>query len=186
MSKINFAPFPELKTNRLILRQLKEEDNHKIFLLRSDDRVNRYIDRTKPKDIAETSDFILKINNGIKQNEWIYWAITLKDNPILIGTICLWNFSEDKTGAELGYELDPAFQGKGIMSETLKKIIEFGFQEIELDAIDAYTHKNNNNSTILLQKHNFKLDEKRKDKENSDNIIFMLTKQNWIKTKPNK
>jgi ribosomal-protein-alanine N-acetyltransferase len=63
------------------------------------------------------------------------------------------------------------------MSEALKKIIEFGFQEIELDAIEAYTHKNNNDSTKLLQKYNFKQDVERVDKENSDNIIFKLTKK---------
>ena len=186
MSKLKFTPFPIITTERLILRCLEVSDDQQIFMLRSDNRVNQYLARPKQKDIKESMAFISKINNGINNNEWIYWAITLKESSKLIGTICLWNFSSKKNVAELGYELDPAFQGKGIMSETLKKIIEFGFQEIELYTIDAYTHKNNNNSTILLQKHNFKLDEERKDKGNSDNIIFMLTKQNWIKTKPNK
>ena len=63
------------------------------------------------------------------------------------------------------------------MSEALKKIIEFGFQKIVLNTIEAYTHKNNNNSTKLLHKYNFKQDVERVDKENSDNIIFTLTKE---------
>ncbi len=185
MNEVNFTPFPVLTTERLILRCLEESDDQQLFKLRSNKIVNKYLVRPKQKDIKETRAFISKINDGIKNTEWIYWIITLKESPTLIGTICFWNFSEDKTVAEIGYELDPAFQGKGFMSEALKKIIEFGFQVIELDTIEAYTHKNNNNSTKLLQKYNFKQDAERVDKENSDNIIFTLTKQNWMGIKLN-
>jgi ribosomal-protein-alanine N-acetyltransferase len=177
MNKINFTPFPVLTTERLILRSLEVSDDQQLFKLRSNKIVNKYIVRPIQKDIKEIRAFISKISDEIINNEWIYWVISLKDNPTLIGDICLWNFTEEKTVAEIGYELDPAFQGNGIMSEALKKIIEFGFQEIELDAIEAYTNKNNNDSTKLLQKYNFKQDVERVDKENSDNIIFKLTKE---------
>ncbi len=185
MRKLNFTPFPILITERLTLRCLEVSDDQQILMLRSDNRVNQYLARPKQKDIKESGAFISKINDGINNNEWIYWAITLKESPKLIGTICLWNFSSNKNVAELGYELDPAFQGKGIMNEALKIIIEFGFQEIELKTIEAYTHINNNNSSKLLLKNNFKQDEERIDKENSDNIIFTLTKRNWMEIKLN-
>jgi len=180
MNKVNFTPFPVLRTERLILRCLEVSDDQELFKLRSNRRVNKYIVRPKQKNIKEIRAFISKISNGINNNEWIYWVITLKENPRLIGTICLWNFSNENNIAELGYELVPAFHGKGIMSEALEKIIEFGFNEIELKTIEAYTHKNNNDSTKLLQKYKFIKDAERRDKENNDNIIFTLTKQNWI------
>lgn len=183
MSKLNFTPFPILTTERLILRCLEVSDDQQLFMLRSNKRVNKYIVRPIQKDIKEIKAFISEINDGINNNEWIYWVITLKESPMLIGTICFWNFSEEKTVAEIGYELDPAFQGKGIMSEAVKIIIEFGFQEIKLDTIEAYTHKKNNSSTKLLLKYNFKQDVERIDKENSDNIIFTLRKQKWMETK---
>ena len=185
MNKLNFRPFPILTTERLTLRCLEVSDDQQLFMLRSSKIVNRYIDRPIQKNTEEIRAFITKVKNGIDNNEWIYWVISLKENPTLIGTICYWNFSEEKTVAEIGYELDPAFQGKGIMSEALKKIIEFGFQEIKLDTIEAYTHKKNNSSTKLLLKYNFKQDVERIDKENSDNIIFTLRKQKWMETKLN-
>jgi len=185
MNKLNFSPFPVLTTERLALRCLELSDDKQLLRLRSNKIVNKYIVRPKQKNIKEIRTFINKINNGIKQNEWIYWVISLKDIPTLIGTICFWNFSSEKNVAELGYELEPAFQGKGIMSEALKKIIEFGFKEIDLITIEAYTHKNNNDSTKLLQKYNFKQEAGRIDKENSDNIIYTLTKQNWMELKLN-
>ena len=180
MNKFNFTPFPVLTTERLTLRCLELSDDQLLFKLRSNKIVNKYIARPKQKDIKEIRAFISKINDEINNNEWIYWVISLKDDPTLIGDICLWNFSDEKTVAEIGYELDPAFHGKGIMSEALEKIIEFGFKEIELNTIEAYTHKKNNDSTKILQKYNFKQDVERVDKENTENIIFTLSKQNWI------
>ncbi len=175
MKQLNFSPFPTLTTERLILRQLKNSDDAAIFLLRSDNSVNKYIDRPKQININEANEFIKMINDGINNNKWTYWAICLKNIPELIGTICLWNFSDDKTTAEIGYELKPSFQGKGLMNEALRCIINYGFQTIRLKKIDAYTHKENIGSLKLLEKNNFKLEPNRIDQENANNIIYTLT-----------
>jgi ribosomal-protein-alanine N-acetyltransferase len=74
----------------------------------------------------------------------------------LIGTICLFDFSGDNLKAEIGYELLPDFQGKGIMQEAISKVINFGIQHIGLNSIEAYTHAENQSSTRLLEKFNFK------------------------------
>lgn len=175
-NEIDLTTFIELTTGRLILRQLKATDDNEIFKLRSDDDINQYLDRPKETSIEESRQFILRINNGINENKSFYWAITLKENPRLIGTICLWNISEDKKTVELGYELNKKFQGQGIMSEAIKKVIEFAFQNIGVATIEAYTHKDNLKSTSLLLKNNFSIDSTRKDEENMNNVIFVLTK----------
>jgi len=178
--KLNFTHFPKIISERLVLRQLNKADNEKIFLLRSEDRVNKFLERPKQKNIVEADEFISKINNGIKRKEWIYWVISLKENPKLMGTICLWNFSKNNTVAEIGYELLPKFQGLGIMNEALKKIINFGFESIQLVEIVAYTHKDNINSVKLLKKNNFVLNSMRKAPENDNNIIFQLTRKSFL------
>ncbi|MFT5915665.1 MAG: ribosomal-protein-alanine N-acetyltransferase [Bacteroidia bacterium] len=94
----------------------------------------------------------------------------------MIGSICLWNFSEDRKIAETGYDLSPKFQGRGLMSEALKAILEFGFQNLNLDLIEAYTQKNNESSRKMLEKNMFKLAMNRKDEENSANLIYELQK----------
>lgn len=174
--EITLSSFTELTTVRLILRQLKPTDDNEIFKLRSDDYINQYIDRPKKTSIEESRQFIIKINNGINENKSFYWAITFKENPQLIGTICLWNLSEDKKTVELGYELNQKFHGQGIMSEAIKKVIEFAFENIGVTTIEACTHKDNLKSTSLLLKNNFSIDSTRKDEENINNIIFILTK----------
>ncbi len=166
------ATFPELHTKRLLLRQVKESDAVNIQFLRSNDEVNTFIKRTKTNTIEEAITFITNINIKIKDNAILFWSITLDNTPQLIGTICLWNFSKDRKIAEVGYDLRPDFQGKGIMSEALSCILHYGFEQLQLDQIEAFTHRNNIASKKLLTRHNFILIEQRKDEANHDNIIF--------------
>lgn len=155
MLDINFSPFPTLTTERLILRQLNIKDANEIMILRSDERVNEFIDRPKSIDISDAEKFIAKIEKGIANNEWIYWIITLKEGDILIGTICYWNITVENDMAEIGYELHPHFQGKGFMQEAISKIIEFGFGKMKLKVITAVLHAGNNKSIKVLLKNNF-------------------------------
>jgi [ribosomal protein S5]-alanine N-acetyltransferase len=170
MGHRNFTPFPVLKTERLTLRQLRSTDDNEIFALRSNDNVNKYLGRKPSKSIDDARTFIQTINQNIQKNNSIYWAITLNGTDKLIGTICLFNFSDDNSKAEIGYELLPDFQGKGIMQEAISKVIDFGFQHIGLASIEAYTHSENQSSTRLLEKLNFKSN--RAAEENF--IIFTL------------
>jgi [ribosomal protein S5]-alanine N-acetyltransferase len=155
---INFSPFPSLITKRLSLRKLSIDDANEIFFLRSDKHINKYLDRPKATSIEDANNFISKINHAIENNESIYWAISFKDDSGLIGSICLWNLNEEENKAEVGYELLPEFQGKGIAQEALLAVINFGFEVMELQTIEAYTHKENIASTKLLEKFNFKRD----------------------------
>jgi ribosomal-protein-alanine N-acetyltransferase len=152
----NFTPFPVLKTERLTLRQLISSDDKEIFALRSDGNVNKYLDRKPGKSIDEAKDFIRNINENVQRNDSVYWAITLNGTGKLIGTICLFDFSNNNLKAEIGYELLPGFQGKGIMQEATSKVIEYGIQHIGLHSIEAYTHFQNQSSIRLLEKLNFK------------------------------
>ena len=70
--------------------------------------------------------------------------------------MCLFNFSQDDLAAEIGYELLPPFQSKGFMQEAISTVIQFGFQQVGLNSIVANTHSENQRSTNVLEKLNFK------------------------------
>ena len=177
MSNINFTPFPNLTTERLTLRQLSINDQQDIFALRSDPEINKYLDREPSKTVEDVINFINKITDNIKNNNSIYWVITLTKTETFVGTICLFNFSNEKNSCEIGYELMTSFQGQGIMKEAIELVIDYVFQALKFQNIVAFTHRNNQRSTKLLTKCNFiKLEEP--DKENPDLAIFMLTHLN--------
>jgi len=174
---MKFNPFPELESNRLFLRKIIESDCKEILFLRSDITVNKFIERPenrKTKNLFDDIKFIKELDEYIETNKSIAWGITLKEDPQIVGTICLWNFSEDNKTAEVGYDLNPKFQRKGIMNEALKMIIEFGFTKLNLNLIEAFTHNQNKSSKRLLEKNGFQFMDNRKDLENKSNSIFEL------------
>jgi ribosomal-protein-alanine N-acetyltransferase len=175
MNGIKFTPFPILKTERLELRRLSDNDKDTIFLLRSNESIKKYIDRPLINTIEEAIEFITRINNGIQEDKLIYWAISFKENPELIGTICLWNFSSENQSAELGYELRPNFQGQGFMTEAINCVIQYAFKNIAIKTLEAYTHKDNLNSVRLLEKNGFRLESHKIYEENLSFIIYSLT-----------
>jgi ribosomal-protein-alanine N-acetyltransferase len=175
MLNLNFSPFPVLVTERLVLRALKIADGRAIHILRSDDRVNRYLERPKSITLSEAKNFIRHINGGIARNKWIYWGITLKNEDALAGTVCLWNFSEEQRSAEVGFELHPDHQGKGIMREALVKVMEFGFRELRLHAIQAFTNVKNERSIHLLEKCNFERKARKERQIPSGEVMFCRT-----------
>jgi [ribosomal protein S5]-alanine N-acetyltransferase len=170
----SFTPFPILTTERLTLRQLSTDDRQNIFALRSDTEINKYLNRQASKTIEDAIDFINKINESIKQNVSIYWGITLTNSKIFVGTICLFGFSNEKNKCEIGYELLANFQGQGIMKEAADKVIDYAFQTMRFQKIEAFTHTGNQKSTKLLMKLGFKK-AMEADKDNPYYNIFALT-----------
>lgn len=163
-------------TDRLILRTLTEFDSYEVLGIRSHPVINQFLHRDSPRNTFEALDFILNIQRKSANGEIFFLGIALQNKPELIGTICLWNFSGDRKTAELGYELLPEYHGKGIMSEAVTFILNFGFEDLNLSKIEAFTNKNNLNSIQLLQKFNFTLNVNRKDEKYPENLIFELAR----------
>lgn len=165
-----FTPFPILTTERLTLRQLVINDEQEIFTLRSDSEINKYLDRQISNTIDDARNFI----NKIIENDSLYWAITLSDKNILVGTICLFGFSDENYKCEIGYELLTNFQGQGIMKEALEKVIHYAFNTIKVKKIEAFMHRDNLSSIKLLEKFSFR-NSNEPDNTNPDLICYHLT-----------
>jgi ribosomal-protein-alanine N-acetyltransferase len=165
---------PLLTTERLILRQLQSSDDKAIFTLRNNAQVNAFIQRPITGNIYDARHFISTINEGINNSEWLYWAIILKSNQQLVGTICMWHFSNDNTMAEIGYELHPDYQGKGLMNEAIQTIIDYGFNTLDLKTIEAYTQPANTKSVTLLEKNGFLPDSTSNQPGTSREVRFIL------------
>ncbi len=165
-----FTPFPILTTERLTLRQLEINDEQEIFILRSDSEINKYLDRQISNTIDDARNFI----NKIIRSDSLYWAITLSGKNVLIGTICLFGFSDENYKCEIGYELLTNFQGQGIMKEAVEKVIDYAFNTIKVKKIEAFLHKDNQSSINLLEKCSFR-NSNEPDNTNPDLICYHLT-----------
>jgi ribosomal-protein-alanine N-acetyltransferase len=152
---ISSGQLPLINTERLTLRQMVLEDCPQVYALRSDKETSQLLGRKKAVSIEDATAFINKIQVGIEENKWLFWAIGEAKSNLFMGSICLWNFSKDRKTAEIGYELLSEFRGKGFMQEAITAIVIFGFETLHLDCIEAVVHEKNEKSIRLLKHFNF-------------------------------
>jgi ribosomal-protein-alanine N-acetyltransferase len=181
MNNLSQVHFPILQSERLILRKLNLTDADEVFFLRSDLKVGRFIVRKPQVNIKQAIDFINNSHDKFISNSAISWAIILKDDEKLIGTISLHSFTEKNSVAEVGYDLNPKYQKKGFMSEALKLVVSYGFINLELSKIEAFTQIENISSKLLLKHNKFELHPTRTDPGFPKNVIFELFKENYYK-----
>ncbi len=152
MLEINFAPFPVLQTERLMLRQIASTDAPALFDLRTNPDAMKYIGRPIPKSIDEVNELITKM---MDVSERIQWAICINPRSQLIGTIGYHIIQKEHHRAEIGYMLHPAFWGKGIMNEAIASVVNFGFDAMNLHSIEARIDPANIKSAGILKKQEF-------------------------------
>lgn len=155
MLTVQFNPFPNLSTDRLLLRRITPADANALFVLRSDENMMRYIARPLAKSLEDVVQLIQVMDEGIDKNESINWAITLKETQQFIGTIGFVRMSLVHHRAEVGYMLHPDYQGLGIMHEALHAVINFGFHTMKLHSIEAVIDPANVASAKLLERNHF-------------------------------
>lgn len=153
---IVFNPFPQLLTDRLMLRQINTADRDAIFATFRQAAVVRYYDVVQPKTIADADGLIHVFNRRYENRLSIRWGIALRKRPEwLIGTAGYNLFDQNGRFAEIGYELHPDHWGQGIATEAMSEIVHFGFERIGLYRIEANVFAPNHASARVLTKLGF-------------------------------
>ena len=151
----DFNPYPTLTTERLLLRRIELSDANDLFILRSDERMMKYLDRPRAKTKEDAEKLVQIFEDLLIKNEGINWGITLKDNSRLLGTICFWKLQLENERSEIGYMLHSDFHRKGIMQEAITAVLNYGFNELKLHSVEANVNPENTASIKLLEKNNF-------------------------------
>ncbi|MBI2721493.1 MAG: GNAT family N-acetyltransferase [Bacteroidetes bacterium] len=156
MLQINFTPFPELETERLHLKQIVKTDAADIFKFRSDEEVMRFIPRPVAKTIEDAEKVVEMIAENIANLSGINWGIHLKEKPELIGIIGYVKLHKDNARAEVGYALHRDHHSKGIIHEALQEVLNYEFNEMKLNSVEALINPQNSRSINAIEKLNFK------------------------------
>jgi len=155
MLELNFDPFPILETERLVLRRITLEDAQSYFDLRSNADAMKHICKPLQTTIEESKTMIYKINEMIAFNDGIGWAVCLKTDNKMIGSVSFHRIEKEHHRAEIGYMLHPDYWKKGIVSEAVESIITYGFNTLNFHSIEAHIDPTNIGSEKVLQKFKF-------------------------------
>ena len=155
MLTINFSPFPILETERLTLRRVLPSDVKEMFELRSNPETMKYIPRPLVTNYDEALAHIKMMEDKIETNEGINWAITLKGDDKMLGVIGHYRIKPEHYRAEVGYMILPEYHGKGITTEAVQCVVDYGFNTMQLHSIEGVIDPENEASERVLQKCGF-------------------------------
>lgn len=150
--------FPELKTERLLLRMIHDEDAGIIFRLYGDARV--MLQRGAPvfENRERAEQLIFHWRKLFAEGNGLRWGIVFRTTGKLIGSAGFKQIERQHLRADLGYELDPDWWNRGIMTEAVKAISDFGFNKMNLHSIEANIAPEHISSRRVLEKLGFKLE----------------------------
>ncbi|WP_412985695.1 GNAT family N-acetyltransferase [Pontimicrobium sp. IMCC45349] len=153
-NRIHIKNFPILETKRFDLIEINDSHLENIFELYSDQRVTKYFDLIPLKNKSEAQREVDFYRKRFMDNIGIRWGIAFKNKTEIIGTLGYNKVIKDHKG-RIGYDLQYNYWGKGIMSEALEAIVNYGFDKLELNRIEAEVMQDNIGSEKLLTKLQF-------------------------------
>jgi [ribosomal protein S5]-alanine N-acetyltransferase len=159
-----YIDLPILETERLKLRKFTIDDVSDMFEYSSEPDVSRFVPWETHNSINDTNDFLNYILNQYKSGKIAPWAVEYRTNNKVIGTIDFVAWSISHRRAEIGFILSKDYWGKGLMVEAATKVIEFGFNNMELNKIEAPCMVENVQSQRVLQKLGMSLEGVSKEK----------------------
>ncbi len=147
-----FKDLPVLETDRTILRKIEKNDVQDIFAYCSDEEVSKYTTWDTHQKIEDTENFVHFVCDRYSKGQLSPWGIQNKTKGKIIGTCDFVNWNSDHCRAEIGYALSREYWGQGYMTECVKKLIEFGFMNMNLVRIEARCLLGNIGSSRVMEK----------------------------------
>ena len=150
-----FKDFPELETDRLVLKELTQSNTQDLYEIFSDPEVMKYYNMKPIQSVDEIKGLIADTRKSYEDSKAIRWGIHLKETDKLIGTCGFQNIEEESKKFEIGFELSRSYWGQGIMKEAVGQILTFGFEQVKVNRVEALVESENSASQKLLTKLNF-------------------------------
>ena len=148
--------YPVIETERLILRGPKQSDLQAIYDVHTDPDVMRYYGVPLYDSLDKAQRDFDWMNKLVAEKTGFRPVITLKDDDVYIGDVGFDNYVKKSNRMELGYILAKKHWGKGLMTEAIRAVLEYGFMEMELNRVQALVDPRNVGSRRVLEKNGFK------------------------------
>ena len=171
-----------LETERLLLRPLTLADAEDMFTMESNPNVHKYLWQKPCQRIEESIATIEYVLQQYQTNKIGRFATIMKETGEFIGWTGIKFVTEQPENGNInfydyGYRLNEKFWGKGYASEATLTWLEYGFKQMKIQQMNAYTHAENGASNHILQKSGMQFIENYFDK---DSVLW-----NWWQMKNN-
>ncbi|MGP4082921.1 GNAT family N-acetyltransferase [Pseudalkalibacillus sp. R45] len=144
---------PEIiETKRLKLVLVSIEHKEQLFRVYSDKETTHYVPRETHLTISETETLINRLIDQIAENKAIVYSILNKEDQQFIGAVGLYTLNLEHRRASVGAVIHSNYWSKGYVTETLEKLINIGFNELDLIRIEGMCMHTNKASEKVMRK----------------------------------
>lgn len=147
-----FARMKGIRTERLFIRRLTMRDAADMYEYSRDPLVAKHVLWDAHRSINESRSYIRYMLRKYRLGEPVSWGIEHVASGKLIGTIGFMWYQRENSSAEVGYSLSRAYWNQGLMTEALRAILSFAFQEMRLHRVEAQHELDNPASGQVMRK----------------------------------
>jgi RimJ/RimL family protein N-acetyltransferase len=180
----------KLETERLLIRPLTIADKNEIFEYRRDKEINKY-QGWIPEKIEDVDEFIAKISEKINiPNTWFQFVIIEKETQKIVGDLGIHFFDAENKQIEIGCTLNKNFQNKGFATESLERVIDYLFRDLNKHRIITSIDPDNKKSIQLVERIGFRkeahfIESLLIDGKWVDDLIYALIEKDWDRIRQN-
>ncbi len=147
-----FKKIPTLETKRLVLRKLKVSDYADMYEYSKSDKVTKYLLWRSHPDARYTRDYLSFVQTQYRTGNFFDWAVVEKETNKMIGTCGFARLDFENNLAEIGYVINPAYWRRGYATEAVKRVIDYGFEDLNIHRIEARYIVGNEVSRRVMEK----------------------------------
>lgn len=148
---------PTLETPQLIIRKFNDTtDIEELFSLCSIVEVMRTWGTPPHQSRNDTLALVHFLRDAANSGKMLRWAMVDKQSSKLIGDVGFWRFVPERKRAEVGVKIFPQNSSKGISTEALAKVVDYGFERLGLNSIEANIILANTAASRMVEKIGFK------------------------------
>lgn len=185
--KTAFRKFPEITTKRLVLRQPTMKDAQWYLEHFSRPEMVWGGGEQGPRNISAAREEIRSdMVELYRKRQGFRWVITLKGEGQPIGSLGYYKWAPSRSyQAEMGYDLAKEHWGKGIMTEAMNAVIDFGFERMGLNRIEVYIMPRNKRSIKMVRNLGFKREGLLRERffdefgNYADDVLFSMLRSDW-------
>ena len=178
----------ELRTERLILRQWREDDFFPFYQLNSDEKVMAFFPEVLTRE--QSDECAAEIQKRIRDNHgWGFWAVEESASRQFIGFVGL---NKPKIEfpfpleIEIGWRLDRRYWGNGYATEAALKSLEYAFDVLSVKEVVAFTSVLNERSMAVMRrlgmvdtKSNFMHPSVDKSNKLCEHVLYKIVRKQW-------
>ncbi|ATP40953.1 GNAT family N-acetyltransferase [Solibacillus sp. R5-41] len=172
----------ELNTQRLHLRRMEVSDSYSLFKIWSDPDVTKFMNISSFTHEAQAKEIIELFDDLAQANEAIRFSMIERNSNELIGTCGFNSIDFENAKTEIGYDLAKAYWGMGYAPEGISALLNYAFETLKLNRIEAKVEPANVNSIKVLEKLNFTFEGTLRQYEKSKGNFIDIKMYSLLKT----